>query len=60
MEALHCPMVQFRSQEVLSALYAGTDVALVVNSGHACTEVVPVYYGYPITHAVQRVSIILS
>lgn len=57
MEALHCPMVQFRSQEVLSALYAGTDVAVVVNSGHACTEIVPVYYGYPITNAIQQVRV---
>ena len=56
MESLHCPMARFQSQAVLSALAAGSDVALVVNSGHSCTEIVPVYHGHAVHHAVQQVS----
>lgn len=57
MESLHCPMTRFEPQAVLSALAAGSDVALVVNSGHSCTEIVPVYYGHAVHHAVQRVNV---
>ncbi|XP_077967800.1 uncharacterized protein LOC120325886 isoform X2 [Styela clava] len=57
MESLHCRMVQFKQQAVLSSLSAGKDISLVVSSGHGYTEVVPVYYGYALNHAVQRMNV---
>lgn len=48
--------VYFALQAVMTLIGWGKDTGTVVNSGGGVTEVVPVYEGYPLRHAYQRVA----
>lgn len=43
--------VLFMNSSTLSLFATGSTTGLVVESGHSVTSVVPVFEGYPITHA---------
>ena len=48
----------YASQQELVALYAtGFTTGITVNSGYQVTRIVPVYEGYPLPHASQRLDI---
>ncbi|XP_059775828.1 actin-like protein 9 [Balaenoptera ricei] len=56
-ESLGSPAMYVASQSVLSAYAHGRVSALVVDAGHAVTYTVPVFQGYNLPHATQRLDL---
>ncbi|XP_004717397.1 actin-like protein 9 [Echinops telfairi] len=56
-EALHSPAMYVASQSVLSVYAHGRISGLVVDSGHGVTYTVPVFQGYNLPHATERLDL---
>ncbi|XP_040846094.1 actin-like protein 9 [Ochotona curzoniae] len=56
-ESLHAPAMYVASQSVLSAYAHGRVSGLVVDTGHGVTYTVPVFQGYNLPHATERLDL---
>ncbi|XP_004644977.1 actin-like protein 9 [Octodon degus] len=56
-EALRCPAAFVASQAVLSVYAHGRVSGLVVDAGHGVSCAAPVFQGYPLPHAVERLDL---
>lgn len=56
-ESLRCPAMYVASQSVLSVYAHGRVSGLVVDIGHGVTSTVPVFQGYHLPHATERLDL---
>lgn len=56
-ESLLVPSLYITSQSILSLYSTGQTTGLIVNSGYQHTDITPIYNGYIIDNAVQRINI---
>ena len=56
-EAFNTPALYFGLQAILSLYASGRTTGLVLDSGDGVTHVVPVYEGFALPHAIQRIDI---
>ena len=57
LETLGAKAVSFIDSAVLALQTTGKDSGLVVDSGYEVTHATPVYWGYPVRHAVLRLDV---
>mmetsp|Transcript_89666 Transcript_89666/g.252785 ORF Transcript_89666/g.252785 Transcript_89666/m.252785 type:complete len:377 (+) Transcript_89666:151-1281(+) len=56
-ETFHSPALYVSTQAVLSLYASGRTTGIVLDSGDGVTHIVPIFEGYAMPHAVQRVNI---
>lgn len=56
-EEFHCPATYISIQAVLSLYASGRTTGIVLDSGDGVTHTVPIYEGYSLPHAINRVDL---
>jgi len=56
-ESFNCPALYIQTQAVLSLYASGRTTGVVLDSGDGVTSAVPVYQGFAIDHAINRIDV---
>lgn len=54
-ETFNVPQFYLANQQVLALFASGKTTGIVVDSGYAVTHTVPIYEGFALSHAIQKI-----